>query len=105
MKKQDKNNKQTLNPKEAAKDFIRPYFLDGDTLSLHPSLKLSIKTEDYSARIKGEQVLVSKLYGVEINESFPVDEILEELLKEFQKSIKERNAKESYDGLMKEIKS
>ncbi|HBF89381.1 MAG TPA: hypothetical protein DDX39_12135 [Bacteroidales bacterium] len=77
--------KQSLNgyftPRTAAIDFIKPYINNGDTMSLHPNLKLKIKTEDYSAHIEGDNVVVSSIYGEPIQEVFTVKELMDEIVR------------------------
>ena len=75
------NKEETLTPREAAKNFIRPYLEKGDTLSLHPHFHASIKTEEYSAHIKNRNiVVVTKLHGTNINEEFLITEIMREIV-------------------------
>jgi len=52
-----------VNPREAAIDFIKPYIDNGDTLSLHPKFKLSKTTDDYSAHIDGDNIVISSIFG------------------------------------------
>ena len=50
-------------------------------MSLHPNLKLKIKTEDYSAHIEGDNVVVSSIYGEPIQEVFTVKELMDEIVR------------------------
>jgi hypothetical protein len=69
----------TLTPRKVAIELIKPYVLKGDTLSLHPSLGLSVREQDYAAHIEGEKVVVSRLYGTEIREEFDIKELMQEI--------------------------
>lgn len=68
-------------PRTAAISFIKPYIDKGDTMSLHPNLKLSVKNEDYSAHIEGENVVVSSIYGEPIHESFALKDLIDEIVR------------------------
>lgn len=80
MKKDKSEKLNTLTAHEAARNFIRPYILKGDTAALHSSANLRHETEDYSARIDGENVVITKLCGKEIHQQFPVKEIISGIL-------------------------
>ena len=102
------NKEQTLTPREAAKNFIRPYLDKGDTISLHPVFKPCIETEDYSVHIDNRDlVVVTKLYGTEMNESFLITEIMQELVQEIAHKFIEKpinsSAKDEYKKREQEI--
>ncbi len=69
-----------ITPREAAIRFVKPYIDKGDTMSLHPNLKLRIDTEDYSAHIAGEKVVVTSIYGESIHEVFTLKELMDEIV-------------------------
>ncbi|MFA6923600.1 MAG: hypothetical protein WC223_05030 [Bacteroidales bacterium] len=68
-----------LTPEIAAIKFITPYIEKGDTLSLHPKFKQSVNTDDYSAHIEGENVVVTSIYGENIHEVFPLNDIIHKI--------------------------
>jgi len=80
MKKDKSEKPKTLTAREAAQNFIRPFVLKGDTAPLRPSANLRHETEDYSAKIDGENVVITKLCGKEIHQQFSVNEIICEMM-------------------------
>lgn len=102
------NKKQTLTPREVAKNFIRPYLDKGDTLSLHPSFKASVETEEYSVHILNEkELVVTKLYGTAINETFLITDIMKDIVmnevsKKFE-GTEDLSAKLEYAKISEEI--
>lgn len=82
MKKDKTEKPNTLSSREAAQDFVRPYVLKGDIMPLRPFLGLRHDTEQYSARIEGENVLITMLHGKEIKEQFPVSDIIRDVAME-----------------------
>lgn len=108
--KENLNKEQMLTPREAAKSFIRPYLDKGDSVSLHPYFRASIKTEDYSAHIEPDNiVMVTKLYGTDIKESFSVSDIMREIVMSNAKNLFEKLEKtsptEEYEKREQEIKA
>lgn len=103
------NKQETLTPREAAKNFIRPYLDKGDTISLHPLFRASIETEDYSIHIETEDtVVVTKLYGTNINEGFSIAEIMREIVmgnaKQLFEKLENSSPKKEYEKREQEIK-
>ena len=79
----DELNGSYLTPREVAINLIKPYVLSGDTIELHPVNKLSVKDADYAAHIEKETVVVTMLYGTKISESFSVNELMDEIVKNY----------------------
>jgi len=80
-------SRQALSPQKAAKDFIRPYLLKGDTMVFLPNRHLSVETDDYSAHIEKEGIVVTMLYGVPVKEEFSLKDIMGEIIKEISEKI------------------
>jgi len=116
MKKDKSEKKQTLAARKAAQNFIRPYVLKGDTMPLLPAAKLRHETKEYSAHIEGENVVVSKLNGIAVQEIFSLNEIMQDISMEYSygkgmADITADTAKEAYEKrigqitlLLKELK-
>lgn len=89
---------------EAAKNFIRPYLEQGDTRSLHPNLNPHVETDNYSVRMfNSDIVVVTKLYGVAMNEKFSLTSIMLELFMESREKMNKRTPEECYAEIEKEI--
>ncbi|MBI4930501.1 MAG: hypothetical protein HY841_07050 [Bacteroidetes bacterium] len=110
--KKDKLNKsektKTLTARGAAQDFIRPFVMKGDILPLHPSFKLRHDTENYSAHIEGENVVLTRLQGIAVKEEFSVSDIMRDIAMEdlYSKGIADitaATAKEAYEKRLKEV--
>ncbi|MBI3501318.1 MAG: hypothetical protein HY063_05935 [Bacteroidetes bacterium] len=112
MKKEKENKSEKQKPlsaREAAQDFIRPFVIKGDTMPLHPSTKLRHETEEYSAEIDGEFIVITKLHGAEVKEEFTVSEIMLDVTMEYCyktgiSNISASTAQEVYEKRAKEIK-
>ena len=107
MKNKSEKSK-TLTAREAVQEFIRPYVLKGDVMALRPFLSLRHDTENYSAHISGENIILTKLNGEEIKEEFTLKEIMLDVTMEYSYSKGMANmtaatAKEAYEKRLKEV--
>lgn len=77
-------NKPIRTPRDGAKDLIRRDMLQGAIINLYLCKKQKKETEDYSAHIdiENKRIVVTRFYGVEIEEIFHICDIMKDLLDE-----------------------
>ena len=104
MTTKDKQQTLTITPRDAAIEFIRPYVLKGDMMPLMPHKWLRIDTENYTAQIEKNSVVVSKLNGSEIKESFPLKEVMKAIVEEHRKTFNfDNSAKAAFRQKEREV--
>ena len=80
LKKQDKSQK--LTSRMVAKDFILPYLLKRNMRGLFRTRRSQFEMKNSSVRIKGDQIIVTRLAGVKTKEKFPLFTLITEALQE-----------------------
>ena len=78
-KERSKKQARLLTPREAARDFIRPYILMGDTFSLRSSSRECIVKKHYSAYMQDGNIVVVMFHGKAVQEEYPLRDILDDL--------------------------
>lgn len=75
-----------LTPRDVAKELIRGSLEKGDTIDFLKTGNeaLQIDTPDTRARVAGESVVVTRIYGTEICEVFQINDLIRELSAEWQ---------------------
>ena len=79
--------KTIYNPIDAAKFYIYKLMFNGKTIELDISRIRVMETVDFTVEIKDNDVIVSRFYGVNINERIPVNTLKKLVLKEIVEDI------------------